>query len=535
MSATVSLILDGFKGSIGAVEPAAAPYDRPAERVSLTMTFLCVGIGAAILLMFGREARTEEADMTPARALRSVVEVEEEVYRFTPAKNGADPMWCLGSTTLVRIGEDVFASGLETLKAVPPLNNVRWTLWKRSDKGWQLEQADEKHRTREPCPLACFHDGRLFMSANPTRIQGRKAGGGPARPEVLRFDAADPKATFKTLRPGWRGRPRFTEHSYRSFAADGPNGEMILFQNIGYTHSAWAFRDRTGRWAAAGELKWLREPDPSEAPYGRAGIRVNYPNVCLRGRAVHFCGASAFDRWERMPDVGDTHRKWGLRFRRLYYTWTPDVTKRAFSAWLELASTHKTGGWCFPGDLWVDAQGAAHVAWMEAPINKALRDQRFPDTKRTCALKYAIIRDGRVEHRATLAAGGEGAGGEGAGGKGAASEWPGAPDLTDGRFGRVGSSLGQPRLHATPDGRLFALYYVAGKDPTGKPVSENRMIELRGRQRPGRPVRLPLKCPLCNFFTATPRAGSAASDVIDLLGRRPGVWQTLCYARIRLR
>ena len=40
-------------------------------------------------------------------ALDPVVEAEETVYRYTPADNGAGPMWCSGSTCLVRIGEDV--------------------------------------------------------------------------------------------------------------------------------------------------------------------------------------------------------------------------------------------------------------------------------------------------------------------------------------------------------------------------------------------------------------------------------------------
>jgi len=60
-----------------------------------------------------------------------VVELEEDVYRYEPADNGAGPMWCSGSTCLVRIGDDVFASGLETLKDGKPLNNCRWTLFQR--------------------------------------------------------------------------------------------------------------------------------------------------------------------------------------------------------------------------------------------------------------------------------------------------------------------------------------------------------------------------------------------------------------------
>lgn len=44
--------------------------------------------------------------------VKPVVEVEEEVYSFVPADNGAGPAWCSGAPTLVRLGETLFASGL---------------------------------------------------------------------------------------------------------------------------------------------------------------------------------------------------------------------------------------------------------------------------------------------------------------------------------------------------------------------------------------------------------------------------------------
>src|SRR6266403_1400120 len=80
---------------------------------------------------------------TSSAKLAPVVELEEDVYSFEPANNGAGPMWCSGSTCLVRIGDDVFVSGLETLKDCKPLNNCRWTLFRRESHGWKLLRADE--------------------------------------------------------------------------------------------------------------------------------------------------------------------------------------------------------------------------------------------------------------------------------------------------------------------------------------------------------------------------------------------------------
>ena len=88
------------------------------------------------------------------------VTAEEEVYRFEPLGNGSGPLWCSGSTCIVRIGEQVFASGLEKMPGVPPYNNCRWTLFRRDASGWEQIGADPVHRTREPSPLAAFHDGQ---------------------------------------------------------------------------------------------------------------------------------------------------------------------------------------------------------------------------------------------------------------------------------------------------------------------------------------------------------------------------------------
>ena len=97
--------------------------------------------------------------------------------------------------------------------------------------------------------------------------------GGPARPEFLEFDPAHPEREPKHLVPAWTSEPKFTEHSYRTFAADGASGEFILFQNIGTTHSQWAFLDKAGAWKT-GELVWPEGEDPKYSRLPRpAGTR----------------------------------------------------------------------------------------------------------------------------------------------------------------------------------------------------------------------------------------------------------------------
>jgi hypothetical protein len=432
------------------------------------------------------------------------VEIEEDVYRYQPANNGAGPLWCSGSTCLVRIGDDVFASGLETLAEIQPLNNCRWTLFRRGDQGWSLEHKDLRDRTREPCPLVGFPDGRLFLSANPT-LSTNTSGGGPARPELLQFSSRRPQEAPARLLPKWEGNPRFTEHSYRSFAADAQARELILFQNIDYTHAEWTFRDVHGEWSAQGKLPWPMDrrnskPEP---------IRVCYPNVALKHRAAYFCGVSDIiepNREWRAFKRELTGKEWDYDFRRLFYAWTPDVSRTPFGNWVEIASRDETCGWISPGDLWVSPNGEVHLVWTERAIDERLRAKFFPHARQSHAMNYAVIRGDKIIKRHTIHLAQEGVSGE------------------------IASA---PRFHETLSGALYLVYYVGGTDPAGKAVSENRLLRIQN-DIPGPAFRIPLRTPFTAYFTTTVRAGSLPSDWLEMLGQRQGSPSVIGYARLRL-
>ncbi len=441
-----------------------------------------------------------------APPVQPAVEIEEEVYRYEPADNGAGPLWCSGSTCLVRVGEQVFASGLETLTQRKPLNNCRWLLFQRGAAGWERLHADPAGRTREPCPLAAFQDGRIFLSANPTLTPPDQYGG-PARPEILQFDAARPQEPFQTLVPQWDGTPPFTEHSYRSFAADGARGELVLLQNIGHTHAEWAFRNAEGQWSAHGKLvfPWGADYDQPEP------IRLCYPNVMLKDRALYFCGVSDIiepnPQW-RAYKKELTGQDWDYDFRRLFFTWTADLTQGKFHEWIEIASREETCGWISPSDLWVGPDGVVHLLWTERALDTRLRDKFFPAARQSHALNYAQVRDGQVVGRRSLIMAEEGA---------------------------AGLVPGGARFHVTPDQRVWVVCHVSGTDSDGKSVAEDRLFELPAEGAAVQPIRIPLTQPFTNFFTATARGGSPPADVLDLLGVRAGGGNAISYARIRLR
>jgi hypothetical protein len=202
-----------------------------------------------------------------------------------------------------------------------------------------------------------------------------------------------------------------------------------------------------------------------------------------------------------------TGREWDYDFRRLFYTWTPDITRQAFGRPVEIASREKTAGHITNLDMWLDQAGRAHLLWLERSVwYPQMRDRFFPGTPLTTSLEYGIVDKGRIVHRATLAKGGEGA----------STEIP-----------------GWSRFHALPGGKLRVAAYFSGADSAGKAVSENRLIEITAAGQAGRSVVIPLRSPFTNFMTATERAGSPPSGVLDLLGESPGR-SGISYARIQI-
>ena len=304
-------------------------------------------------------------------AFTVIVEAEEFVYKYEPPDNGSGPMWCHGNTCIVRFGDKLLASGMETLENELPLNNTRWMLFERKAKGWELLMKDEKDRTREPSPLGLLNDaGKVILSVNPALTEPGVRNG-PAEPRILQFGAENLRSGYETLVPSWNGKPDFTEHSYRTFVVDGRANEFILFQNTGYSLAEWVFFDRKGDLNSHGQLVWPWGAD-YEVPQP---VRICYPAVQLVDREIHFLGVS--DIVEPKKAWKDykfklTGREWDYEFRRLFYTWSRDISSGQFEEWVEVASREHTGGHIFPCDLWRAPDGSVHILWKERALDVRL-------------------------------------------------------------------------------------------------------------------------------------------------------------------
>ncbi|MCA9212295.1 MAG: hypothetical protein KDB27_04455 [Planctomycetales bacterium] len=448
-------------------------------------------IGASILL-FALTACAASGELHP------VVEVEEDVYTFQPANNGAGPMWCFGNTCIVRHNDQVFVSTLHTLDGVKPLNNCVPAVWSRGADGWR-ETYRSDGRTREPCPLGTFADGTILLSENRTTTPV-DVYSGPAKPSILALDAARAAAQPTHLAPQWQGVPRFTEHSYRSLAVDRQNREMVLLQNIDYTHAEWSFYDRNGKWSSQGKLEWPRTSDGKP-------IRTCYPAVALKDRKVFFFGVSDIVEPNRewlnyKREI--TGREWDYVFRRLYFTWSDDISTGKFHDWIEIANVESTAGSLFPNDLFVQENGDISLLWSATDIDARLREKFFSNAVQRQALEYAVIRDGKILAKSSVVESVEGS---------------------------TGLQPGRGRFHATSNGAAYVVFFVSGPDERGKAVHENRTALAGPNGLVGQSVSLKLKHPMSSFYTNTVRSGCSPSDTLDMFGQ---IGNTMRYAQITL-
>ena len=451
---------------------------------------------AGWLLYFSAVARGQKSKAEPAiEADRFLVEVEEVVTKYTSANNGAGPLWCYGSTVIARQGEDVYLSVIETGKDVPLLCNTRWQLWHRSANGWKFIQSEKEYRQREPCPLATFKEGAVFLSVNPS-IEPPGVKYGRCRPLVLEFNPHNLSRTMKTHRPAWADGTYFTDHSYRGFAADGANGELLLLNiNAGTGEQFVSYCDSSGKWHQKGKIKFP--------------IRSCYPQVGLRDRAAAVMAigdiVEPVEEWQKLK-FEKLKRKWDYVFRRLFYTYTEDIRKSDFVVPIEIDTVEKTAGHIRNFDLYIDEAGATHLLYLKRPHQYSfIRDKYFPGQVMTAHLEYVVVKYGKVLSRKTLA------------------ETP---------QGSKGLEPSYGRFHISSNGALWVIAAGTYTDGTKRTFGNYIGRIIQGQSKPGF-VRIDLKHPFGTFFTNTVRGGSEPSDVIDLFGIADDN-PNLRYAKIRL-
>jgi hypothetical protein len=432
--------------------------------------------------------------LVPGPAAKVEVEVEEIVATCRPPGNGAGPLWCYGAPLLVRQGDLVFASVMETGLGVPPLSNTRWRLYCRDARGWRLVQEPSGFRDREPCPLVSPGLDQLVLSVNPsTEPPGTQYG--RCDPHLLRFDTRALDSSPIAVHPPWPKTAHFTDHSYRGIAADSARGEVLVL-NIDANTSAqhWAHETSAGSFPQTGIITFP--------------IRACYPQVALRNRTA--CVLAIGDVVEpneawRAFKRKRTDREWDYVFRRLFYTSTPDITRRGFQPPIEIDTVEATGGHITNLDLWIDPKNTAHLLYLKTNVSPLLRDRFFPGQAIAATLEHVEVDAGKVTRRVTLSSGGD----------------------------KAKETTQYARFQVTERGALCVVEEVAGNRFDGSPFIENRILAFRDGTDKTTLIPIPLKVPFTTFFTACERGGSRPSNVLDLFGIG-GDGETLRYARVRI-
>jgi hypothetical protein len=368
-------------------------------------------------------------------------------------------------------------------------------LWHRSSDGWKLEQSEKAYRQREPCPLAVFQQGHVFLSVNPsTEPQGVRYG--TCRPLVLEFSRDNLGGAFNTHTPAWDDGTYFTDHSYRGFAADGLNRELLLLNiNAKTSEQFVSYRDSSGRWNQKGTIEFP--------------IRSCYPQVSLRDGSAHVMAigdiVEPLEKWRKLK-FENLNRKWDYVFRRLFYTYTPNIRTTAFTEPLEIDTVEDTCGHIRNLDMHIDATGDAHLLYTKRPHQYAfIRDKYFPGHPMTISLEYIMVKDGRVMSKRTLAQ---------------------TPQTA------TGFEPSFARFHISAEGKIHVIAAGTRIDKGKRTFGNYIGIIPPGKGRPAF-QHIKLKHPFGSFFTNTPRGGSKPSDLIDLFGIADD-GPNLRYARIRV-
>ncbi|NLN92926.1 MAG: hypothetical protein GX130_06440 [Candidatus Hydrogenedens sp.] len=422
-----------------------------------------------------------------AFASEAVVERECDIFTLLPPDNGSGPLWSAGCSQIARLGDEVYVSVMETGEDVPLLCNTRWRFLRLGESGWETVAEPEGYRQREPASLAVLPPRQLALYVNDS-LEPPGVKYGPCLPHLLSFTVTEDGVEEKAFLPQWSKQHHFTDHSYRGYAADAKKG-LLLMLNIDATTSVQqaCLMDQQGKTLALGFLEFP--------------IRACYPQVALQDKAVHVLAigdiVEPVEAW-RTYKFQQTEQQWDYVFRRLFYAFTPDLTRENFGEALEIDSVDDTCGYMRNQDLWISPDGEAWILYTRREVqNELMRDRFFPDKSILDSLWLARIREGKIVHKEMLIAGTE------------------------------ESQATQARFHESDNGALYAILFVSGTQ------GGNKALRLNPEDTDKTLIDLPLEEALSAYCLAGTRFGNAPSSIVDFYGT-PGE-NRYRYAGVRIR
>ena len=447
----------------------------------LRKTGLCL---LGLLLPFG----------LPALDIKKVAEEKIAVVPFP--NNGSSPLWCYGSSIFVRDGENLYLSLQQVDEEYPPSCNCHWELMKREGGEWKTLFSGGKGLEREPCPLIRMGPGELVLSTQ-SKLTEKPFHDGQgdtpwyAKPGLLGIypDETDNDDAYHHYHPTFPDGAQFTDTSYRGIAVDPKSREillMIIDQRDDNYVPAWFKQD--GSWESLPDLEFP--------------IRACYPQIVIRDREAHVLAIGdiyePIEEW-REYKYEKLQRRWDYAFRRLFYSWSPDLGRETFREPVEIDSVDDTAGHMLNLDLYVDESGRAHVLYIKKPQQfDFMRDRFFPGEPMTVSLEYAVLEQGKVIKRSTLHEGS------------AEESYPKGLEQMHAWSGK---------LHPLPQGGLGIVFTGAWTDTNGEKTNGMFFAQISKNGKLTHSQRLPVEKTFNGmYFTNTQRSGSDVGKHLDIVG-----------------
>lgn len=409
---------------------------------------------------------------------------QETICRVRDTKNGASPLWCYGSTAIMRLGDKVVATVPANDNNVLPLADRHIELYAKTGDGpWQKIWHDMRF-TREPAPILRRDDQSIWISLNPSEKDvpiGQGIEYGPAIPTLALFDLT--KQGEPTLERLPLGDYYFMDHSYRGMAIDRQTGDLFI---------TWQYVEGEGK-----HCFLLRTPKGDVTEKLEFPVRACYHNLAVKDKKAYVLAIS--DICEPVAEWAEykyakTGVRWDYDFRNLYFTYCNDITTGEFAPAALIDSREETCGQIRNLDLFVADSGVCYLVYEAKRIwHDFMRDRFFPEVRFDTVLTLCAVKDGNVLWRKELDAERE----------------------TDDRQNTKASY--SVAFFQRADGSLGLLFNKTGSNGTG--MADGWYLSRGELAEHGNPAfsRLDVSCPPNGFHTARPRCGALPSDVLDVL------------------
>ncbi len=412
---------------------------------------------------------------------------QERITSTAGRMSVADQLWCWGCSTIVRVGDDLFATHTALSAERSGLASAYLELFVRRGNGpWRREYCDECCFQREPCPIVYLGNGRLGVTVNPCdEIPPEQpfAGGSIASTPLLYvFDIGEPVRLVRRVTLRWDDPAyRFVEHSYRSDAVDPVNGDM-LFTNGHYPPDSegehcYTLLDRTFLMQRCGPLHFAQ--------------RACYHNIGMRGGEVYLFAVRDIteprQEWRayKKEMTGNIH---DFALREIVLLYSPDIRRVDFLPETVVVSRDATCGRINNHDCAWTADGDMLFVFSTVNVQmEFMRDRFFPEAKLEKTLELLRLRAGKVVGRTVIDRSGE------CDGKNPPTEYGAAlHTMADGSLRLLWSKQGAPSQDAHGDG-LYVCDVLGG----GSEKVSDRAIGT--------------------FFISRSRLGAAGCDTADLV------------------